>query len=251
MRELRTQEPIHRSLTPTRVSSCPRDRLTTLKEVAIVVIDRTLAHSVVERLNGITHASFVLEAGPEAVDIAHTKVERPGERRGRVSLRSLNPLRVLASRVEGKTRRYIWNILDSNLVNILHIDDRRISALVEHATAKLWILSDDLDCGTLCLDLAGRLDKTRREKPNTLGTGIMPKPEVPATHQHPVVRHLPIHSVQQTNVQRLNGRRSNLNRGAPPRLRRCRSCSSASSHRTRAWRRRDRDRLSRWSERSA
>ena len=42
-----------------------------------------------------------------------------------------------------------------------------------------------------------------------------------------------------------------LNRGAPPRLRRCRSFSSASSHRMRAWRRRDRDRLSRWSERSA
>ena len=36
----------------------------------------------------------------------------------------------------------------------------------------------------------------------------------------------------------------NLNRGAPPRLRRCRSFASASSHRTRAWRRRDRDRLS-------
>ena len=31
-------------------------------------------------------------------------------------------------------------------------------------------------------------------------------------------------------------------RGAPPRLRRCRSFSSASSHRTRAWRQRDRDR---------
>ena len=33
-----------------------------------------------------------------------------------------------------------------------------------------------------------------------------------------------------------------LNRGAPPRLQRCRSFSSASSHRTRAWRQRDRDR---------
>ncbi len=37
-------------------------------------------------------------------------------------------------------------------------------------------------------------------------------------------------------------RRCNLNRGAPPRLQRCRSFSSASSHRTRAWRQRDRDR---------
>jgi hypothetical protein len=46
-------------------------------------------------------------------------------------------------------------------------------------------------------------------------------------------------------------RRCNLNRGVPSRLRRCRSFSSASSRRTRAWRRRDRDRLSLWSERSA
>ena len=89
----------------------------------------------------------------------------------------------------------MWNILDFNLVNILHLDDRRISALVEHATAKLWVLSDELDCGTLCLDLAGRLHNTRRDKPNTLGAGIRPKPEVPTTHKHSVVRHLPIHSV--------------------------------------------------------
>ena len=33
-----------------------------------------------------------------------------------------------------------------------------------------------------------------------------------------------------------------LNRGAPPRLPRCRSSASASLHRTRAWRQRDRDR---------
>ena len=46
-------------------------------------------------------------------------------------------------------------------------------------------------------------------------------------------------------------RRCNLNRGAPSRLQRCRSFSSASSHRTRAWRQRDRDRLPLWSERSA
>ena len=46
-------------------------------------------------------------------------------------------------------------------------------------------------------------------------------------------------------------RRCNLNRGAPPRLQRCRSFSSASSHRTRSWRQRDRDRLPLWSERSA
>ena len=46
-------------------------------------------------------------------------------------------------------------------------------------------------------------------------------------------------------------RKCNLNRGAPPRLQRCRSFSSASSHRTRAWRQRDRDRLPLWSERSA
>src|ERR1700722_8351563 len=46
-------------------------------------------------------------------------------------------------------------------------------------------------------------------------------------------------------------RRCNLNRGAPPRLQRRRSFSSASSHRTRAWRQRDRDRILLWSERSA
>ena len=37
-------------------------------------------------------------------------------------------------------------------------------------------------------------------------------------------------------------RRSNLNRDVPPRLWRCRSFSSASSHRRRAWRQQDRDR---------
>src|SRR5215813_11755488 len=48
-------------------------------------------------------------------------------------------------------------------------------------------------------------------------------------------------------LPRCTRRRCDLNRGTPPRSRRCRSFSSASSHRTRAWRRRDRDRLSLWS----
>jgi hypothetical protein len=42
-----------------------------------------------------------------------------------------------------------------------------------------------------------------------------------------------------------------LNPGAPHRLQRCRSSSSASSHRTRAWPQRNQDRLSLRSERSA
>ena len=58
-------------------------------------------------------------------------------------------------------------------------------------------------------------------------------------------RHVPL------ALPRCTLRRCNLNRGAPPRLQRCRSFSSASSRRTRAWRQRDRDRLPLWSERSA
>ena len=42
-----------------------------------------------------------------------------------------------------------------------------------------------------------------------------------------------------------------INRGAPPRLQRCRSFSSASSHQTRAWRQRDRNRRALSSGRSA
>ena len=50
------------------------------------------------------------------------------------------------------------------------------------------------------------------------------------------LRHVPL------ALSRCTLRRCNLSRGAPPRLQRCRSFSSASSHRTRAWRQRDRDR---------
>jgi hypothetical protein len=49
-------------------------------------------------------------------------------------------------------------------------------------------------------------------------------------------RHVPL------VLPRCTRRRCNLNRGTPPRLQRCRSFASASSHRTRAWRQRYRDR---------
>ena len=58
-------------------------------------------------------------------------------------------------------------------------------------------------------------------------------------------RHVPL------ALSRCTLRRCNLSRGAPPRLQRCRFFSSASSHRTRAWRQRYQDRLPLWSERSA
>ena len=42
-----------------------RTRRTKLKQIAVIVIDRKLAHSVRKRFERVTHASLILQAGPK------------------------------------------------------------------------------------------------------------------------------------------------------------------------------------------
>jgi hypothetical protein len=59
--------------------SCAGDSFTELKQITVVVVDRELAHPIVENFDGVADTSLVLQPQPKTIDLTNAEVERTRE----------------------------------------------------------------------------------------------------------------------------------------------------------------------------